>query len=86
MAEATVGNADGIEAAQGRLCEVRAILQLVVENLERIPAAGNATDAVQVATEMLDGVYEQLESLLAPEARHETMPFRRRSFAREQAP
>lgn len=86
MAEGMVANADGIEAAQARLCEVRAILQLVVESLERIPAAGNATDAVHVANEMLDGVYEQLESLLVPEARHEVMPFRRRSAAREQTP
>ena len=70
MAEAVVANADGIEAAQARLCEVRAIMQLVVESLERIPAASNATDAVHVANEMLDGIYEQLESLLQPEARH----------------
>lgn len=86
MAEGTVANADGIEAAQTRLCEVRAILQLVVESLERIPAANNATDAVHVANEMLDGIYEQLESLLAPEARHEVTPFRRRPVTREQAP
>jgi len=86
MAEGTVANAEGIEAAQARLCEVRAIMQLVVENLERIPAASNATDAVHVANEMLDGVYEQLESLLEPEARHQVMPFRRRSKTSEQAP
>jgi hypothetical protein len=86
MAEGRVANADGIEAAQARVCEVRAIMQLVVENLERIPAASSATDAVHVANEMLDGVYEQLESLLEPEARHEVMPFRRRSATREPAP
>jgi hypothetical protein len=60
-------NTDKIEAAQARLCEVQAILHLVVENLERMPAAGNATDAVHVANELLGGVYEQLESLLEPE-------------------
>ncbi len=86
MAEGMVANVDGIEAAQARLCEVRAILQLVVESLERIPAAGSATDAVHVANEMIDGVYEQLESVLVPETCHEVMPFRRRSAAREQAP
>lgn len=86
MAEGTVANVDGIEAAQARLCEVRAILQLVVESLERIPAASNATDAVHIANELLDGLYEQLESLLAPGARHQVMAFRRRSATREQAP
>lgn len=83
--EGTVANAEGIEAAQARLCEVRAIMQLAVENLERIPAAGNATDAIHVANELLDGIYEQLESLLEPEARHEVMPFRRRPKTSEQA-
>jgi len=86
MAEGVVANADGIEAVQARLCEVRAIMQLAVENLERIPAASNATDALHVASEMLDGIYDQLEALLEPEARHEVMPFRRRAKSGDQGP
>jgi hypothetical protein len=83
MTEGTVANADGIEAAQARICEVVAIMQLAVENLERIPAATDATHAVHVASEMLDEVYEQLESLLEPrDERHEVVLFRRRT-ARE---
>jgi hypothetical protein len=70
MAEETIAIADGIEAAQARICEVRAIMQLAVENMEHIPAASDATHAVHIASEMLDGLYEQLESLLEPEQMH----------------
>jgi len=86
MTESTLANADGIEAAQARICEVRAIMQLVVENLERIPAASHATDALHVANEMLDGVYEQLESLLKLAPDYNVMPFVRSSARRDPAP
>lgn len=79
MTEGTAANLDEIEAAQARICEVRAIMRLAVENLERIPAATDATHAIHVASEMLEGVYEQLESVVEPEQlRHAVLAFRRR--------
>jgi hypothetical protein len=61
---------------------VRSILQLAIEHLERIAAAGNASNALHVADEMLEGVYDQLESLLEAEpARHDVLPFPRRAAA-----
>jgi hypothetical protein len=66
----------------GSHLEVQAILHLVVENLERLPSAGNATDAVHLANELLGGVYEQLQSLLEPEhTQQEVLAFHRRSDA-----
>jgi hypothetical protein len=80
MTQGTVANGDGIEIAQARVCEAQAILQLASERLERIEEATDAWHAVHVAREMLESVYEQLQSLLEPEhARHEVMPFRRKS-------
>jgi hypothetical protein len=74
--KAAVATADGIEIAQARVCEVQAILRLASERLERIEEATDTWHAVQVASEMLEGVYQQLQSVREPEqARNEVMPF-----------
>jgi hypothetical protein len=76
--KAAVATADGIEIAQIRVCEVQAILRLALERLERIEEATDAWHAVQVTSQMLEGVYEQLQSLLEPgQPRHQVTPFRR---------
>ena len=79
MTDETITIADGLEAAQGRLCEVQSILQLAVERLERIEDATDPTNAVRIAYEMLEGVYEQLQSMLEPEDKRQRVvtPFRR---------